>query len=317
MLSASVRMAATSFSTPALFYAFTLGMLAMVNPCGFPLLLAYIELLCGWREGSPSGEKAVKAIQAGALATLGFLVIFAPLGIAVEAGWSAISDNVYTVARPLMAVVGAGMVALGVATLTDRGITLRLAKIGARLRECRRSGMFLFGASYALASVGCSLPLFISGVATVFVTKQVASGPEVFISYALGMGCMFAGVAVAVAVLGTAATRPLRSLSRFVPRLGGGLLVVAGTYLAWYWISAIVDPAASILPERFVATVQQSVSNFLQVYARTVGALLGVVIVSALIARAVAGGHKASRDEQDADPVPPETPSLTAEGGMR
>jgi hypothetical protein len=143
--------------------------------------------------------------------------------------------------------------------------------------------MYLFGISYAIGSLGCSLPLFITGVSSAFGVKRVGTGVEVFISYALGMGCVFGAVAVATALSATVA-RPLRKASRFVPWVGGVLLLLDGVYLTWYWSAAIANPTGNIPPERFVSAVQQGLSRFIDSNARVVGVVLGAAVVIAVIA---------------------------------
>jgi cytochrome c-type biogenesis protein len=278
-------MGATLLASPALFYGFTLGMLAAVNPCGFPLLLVYLELLCGWDPKSGARARAAKAVSGAALSTVGFLVVFGAVGIAAEAGWSAISSNAYSWARVLMAALGVTMVGLGGASLF--GAAPAISHIA--FKRHRRAGMFFFGISYAVGSIGCSLPLFISGVSSAFSTKSLATGTGVFAAYGLGMACVLAAVALSVAVAGRSASRSLRRVSRFVPWIGGSLLILEGIYLSWYWIGAMIDPAGTIPPERFVSAVQQAVSDFVDSNARLVGAILGSVLVISLLAFALLG----------------------------
>jgi len=301
-------MGATVLASPALFYAFTLGMLAAVNPCAFPLLLVYLELLCGWDPASRAGARAAKAVSGAALSTVGFLIVFGTIGLAAEAGWSAISDNAYSWARVLMACVGIAMVVLGVASVSGAAPAVSHFTF----RRHRRAGMLFFGISYAVGSLGCSLPLFISGVSSAFSAKSLATGTAVFISYGLGMGCVLAAVAVSVALAGRSASRRFRRISRLVPWIGGSLLVVEGVYLSWYWIAAIADPSGSIPPQRWVTSVQQAVSDFLDTHARVVGAVLGTFLVVTLLALGLLGrSRNQSRPDRGSDDKPGSRPAVS------
>ena len=58
-----------------LLYAFTLGLVAAVNPCGFPLLPAYLSLFVGEDTvGRP--QRNLRALGAGASVAAGFVVVF-------------------------------------------------------------------------------------------------------------------------------------------------------------------------------------------------------------------------------------------------
>ncbi len=290
--------------TPELLYAFTLGMLAVVNPCGFPLLPAYLELfVAGSATGGPVGQVA-RALRSGALMTVGFVAVFGTLGLVVELGWTAFADHAVTVARYAMAVVGVAMVGLGLAWLLQHPLELQLP-VGRAGRGVRRPvAMAVFGASYAVASIGCALPLFLSGVAASFTHRGAAAGAGVFLSYGLGMGTVLIALAVVVALAGPRALRPLRGLSRYVPVVGGGLLVLVGLYLTGYWVTAIVSPVSSAPLEGWVTGVQQSAASFLSAHARLIGALAGALVVGALLAVGAGGRRPGAATSGPGAPVP-------------
>ncbi|MGH8995872.1 MAG: cytochrome c biogenesis CcdA family protein, partial [Acidimicrobiales bacterium] len=58
-----------------LLYAFTLGLVAAVNPCGFPLLGAYLAFFVGDGELDRS-RRNLRGVAAGASVTAGFVVVF-------------------------------------------------------------------------------------------------------------------------------------------------------------------------------------------------------------------------------------------------
>ncbi len=65
--------------------AFTAGMVATVNPCGFAMLPAYLSFFLGDEELSPSRSEAVaKAIGVGAAVSGGFLLVFGIAGAALH-----------------------------------------------------------------------------------------------------------------------------------------------------------------------------------------------------------------------------------------
>ena len=70
-------------------YAFGVGMVATVNPCGFAMLPAYLSFFLGL-EGAEDDTRAsvLQALTIGGVVTLGFLVVFGLLGILLDGALS-------------------------------------------------------------------------------------------------------------------------------------------------------------------------------------------------------------------------------------
>jgi hypothetical protein len=94
--------------------------------------------------------------------------------------------------------------------------------------------MALFGISYAVASLGCTLPTFLAAASGVLRANDVAGGLPLFVAYAVGMGLVITGLSVAVALARHSLVRQLRRALPYVQRVAGGLLVLAGGYVAYY-----------------------------------------------------------------------------------
>jgi cytochrome c-type biogenesis protein len=299
----------------SLLYPFTLGMMAAVNPCGFPLLPAYLEFFVGpaGRDDRP-GARALRAVTAAAFATVGFLVLFGVLGLVAQLGWSEVAGRSASVAAYVMVVLGVAMVALGVLTLARRSFKLPLPEIGTGTGLRRPAALAVFGFSYGVASIGCALPLFIGGVAASFGRDSSLRAVSGLLAYALGMGAVLGALAIGIALLGRGSGRYLRKVSRWVPVAGGVILVAVGSYLAWYWITDIVSPGHSFALQRLVTRVQLDVSNPIDQHARLIGALLGLVVVGAV----VAGGMVRPVGRRDPADAPATVPAgRPAEGSAR
>jgi cytochrome c-type biogenesis protein len=94
--------------------------------------------------------------------------------------------------------------------------------------------MTLFGAAYAVASLGCTIAPFLATVVVTFRTGSLTSGAAVFLAYAAGMGLAVGAAALAVALSRTAAISRLRRWGPLFTRTGGALLALAGVYVAYY-----------------------------------------------------------------------------------
>lgn len=223
-------------SWTVLSYAFVLGMVATVNPCGFALLPVYLTSLARSARDGPARAPArvPRAVAAGLAATAGFLLVFGIVGALVSAGISAIMDWV----PELGIAVGVALVVVGGLTAFGRHLAVRLPGAARRLGSGRGlSSMVGFGVSYASASLGCTLPVFLAGVAGVFTRGGVGEGLGAFVAYALGMGAMLTALAVAYALVPARRVGRLRGVGVRVERPVGILLVLVGSYLVYYWAS--------------------------------------------------------------------------------
>jgi cytochrome c-type biogenesis protein len=279
-------------ATAALLYPFTLGLIAAINPCGFPLLLVYLNFFSGSGDDTPPSAigRAVRGLAAGSLATLGFVVLFGSIGMFAELGISAASGTASAWARWLMVVFGVLMMVVGLVTLLGTSVRIRLPEVRPGIGLRRPVALFVFGIAYGVASIGCALPLFIGGVAGSFTQSGFLRGCSDFVAYALGMGVLLTVLAVVVAIAGPAAARRIRVVSRAIPIVGGVVLMAVGAYVTLYWVTTIFAPADSLAPVRIVESLQGEISNLVGAHPVGFGLGLGTVVIAVLLAYAVRGG---------------------------
>ena len=212
-------------------YAFGVGMVATVNPCGFAMLPAYLSFFLGLEEADDDTRGSVlHALVIGATVTAGFLLVFGVLGILLDGALSSLQDWLPWVTI----VLGALLVLLGVALLTGRSVTLRIPTPRQRGDGNQLLSVFVFGVSYALVSLSCTIPLFIAAVAPSFTDANFASGVAAFLAYGLGMGVVLIALTVALALARHSLVRNLRRALPYIYKVSGVLLVVAGAYVAYY-----------------------------------------------------------------------------------
>src|SRR5262249_18337627 len=125
-------------------YAFSAGMVATVNPCGFAMLPAYVSFQLGTDDPAyaarPLWWRALRALALGLVVTAGFVLLFAAVGAVVALGGRAVVRLVPWAALA----IGVGLVVLGLGVLAGR--TPHLAALS-RLRLPRGAGwrgVFLF-----------------------------------------------------------------------------------------------------------------------------------------------------------------------------
>ncbi len=209
--------------------ALAAGGLAVVNPCGFPLLPAFLSFyLAADEDGMPRARsRAAQGIIVGGLVTTGFLGLFVLVGVPVVFGVGAIARAVPWVGLA----TGAALVLVGVAGLLGRHVTISVPQ---RLRPRSDRGvtaMVGFGVAYGAASLGCTLPLFLTLVATSLGGAKVGA----FVAYGVGMAMVLMALSIALALLREGVTRSMRGALRYTSMIGNVLLIAAGSYLTYYW----------------------------------------------------------------------------------
>ncbi len=208
--------------------ALTAGMLGAVNPCGFALLPAYLSVLVVGNPAEPA--RAVgRALRCSAALAAGFVLVFGVFGLLLT--------PVAGVLQPrlpwLTVVLGLALAALGGWLLAGRRLPVPGRGVRAPALGSAWS-MVLFGAAYAIASLGCAVGPFLALVASSLRAGSVGEGLLLFVAYAAGMALVVAVTAVAVALARASLLARLRRALAVVPRLGGAVLLLSGLYVAWY-----------------------------------------------------------------------------------
>jgi len=260
------------------------GMVAAVNPCGFAMLPAYVTFFLG-SEGDRvpgRGESVLRAVPVALAVTLGFVVVFGLFGIALRP----ISSTVQGYAPWATIVIGVGLAVLGVALLTGRQLRVPLPRLDRGGRTTGLRSMFLYGVSYAVASLTCTIGIFIANIVGAFSRTDFASGVAVLVTYALGMGLVITALTVAIALARDSVVRFLRSSMRHVDRIGAVLMVVMGAYVAWYGIFSLRvrdDPGTAAGPVDRVEDWSSRATQFVsEVGAARLGLYLAVAIAAML-----------------------------------
>jgi len=254
--------------------AFTTGMVATVNPCGFAMLPAYLSFFLGIEDERASISRA---FVVGTTVTLGAAVTFAVAGLAV----TRVTNSVYDVAPWVSIVIGLALLLFGVALLGGLDLSVRLPRLERGGRSGGLNSMALFGVSYAVASIGCELPLFLAAMSGAF-GKNLASGVVYFVVFGVGFGAIMVTLTIALAGAQQSIVHSVRRVLPYVNRIAGALLVVAGAYVAWYgWIEIRSDPNDATVAR--VTDWSSSVASWLQDYQDvvlvvSVAAILGAVL---------------------------------------
>lgn len=258
-------------------FAFTAGLVATVNPCGFAMLPAYLSYFLGVEGASGRDARASvgRALGVGAVVSAGFLVVFAVAGSLVTAGIRSFVEWVPWVALA----IGLGLVALGVAVLLGVRLSPALPKLDKGGTDRGIGSLFLFGVSYAVASLSCALPVFLVVAGTV-TRSNLVSGIVAFLAYGLGMSLVLVTLTVAIALARQSLVRVLRAAVRHVDRVAGVMLVAAGAYIAYYWASELDRDPGEGTPAGPIAVVYDWSSSAAEWVDRAGGTRIGLALAA-------------------------------------
>lgn len=212
--------------------ALSSGMVVAFNPCGVGLLPSYLALLLSRQSGTTTW---VRGFSAGMAMTAGFVVLFGMAGIVVAS-----LGRLLFILAPITSVLMA-LFLLGMAFLLWRGkgAGIALGGLPARVQQWSarsvRWPFFLYGLSYGLVSLTCSLPVFLAVDAVGF-HQGILVGLVRYIIFALGMGVIVTGLSMVTVGARTVAERLIHSVVPSIHKLSAVVMAAASFYLLWYWI---------------------------------------------------------------------------------
>jgi cytochrome c-type biogenesis protein len=240
-LSARISGALLSLGTTApLGYALVAGMVAAVNPCGFVLLPGYLGYYLGDRQDSASVRRVTgRALVVSASVTASFALLFGLAGVGAALAASALVSSLPWVGTA----VGVCLIALAGWLASGRDFNLSFApraaqhfKAAARVRGLR--GYAAYGVAYGLASLGCTLPVFLSVVGTSLQLHGLVAAVGQFVLFGVGTGIVLTAVTIATAWFGDGLIKRARPLARHIGWVSPVMLWLAGAYVVYYWLTA-------------------------------------------------------------------------------
>ncbi len=263
-------------------FAFSAGLVASLNPCAFAMLPAFSAYYLGVDEErggrrSPLG-RVTRGLAVGSAMTAGCVVVFAAIGTLVSLAGSGLLryQDIVTV------VVATALAGLGAWLAGGRELRVLVPNPirGRGGRDLLSAGVY--GVGYGLASLACTLPIFLIVVGAAFLQGSVAGGLVLFLAYSAGMGAIVIAVSLGTALFKGVVARFLRRALPHVQRLSGALLILAGTYLA----------------VRQLDQAKLGILSPLQPYATEIGTGLavGAVLVAAAL-RLLGGGTRVAEEE--------------------
>ena len=277
--------------------AFARGMLASVNPCGFVLLPTYLLYFLGVEASGTSTDQRAsvrRALLVGTAVSAGFVAVFLAIGTISEF----VDRWVLRNSKYATGVIGLVFVVLGVAMLAGYRPRFATPHLDAGGRARSVTSMFVYGVAYAIASLGCTMPLFLPAVFGAGRREGVATGIGSATLYGVGMSLVVIALTVSLALANQALLRLLRSAMRYVDLLAAAFLLLSGLYLLYYFVVVDVRGDRSSITDS-LTDWQESVSSRLSEHWQVAALVLAVVVTTAIVFVSRRNGPRVA-------PAPPE-----------
>lgn len=267
--------------------AFLAGNVATLNPCGFAMLPAFLSFYLGAADEPDRirGGRLGEGLLVGALVTAGFVGVFALLAIPLALGATALT-SIFPWAG---VAVGLVLVAVGARELAGHHLFLLLPGAAQSRRGRSPQEVVLFGAGYAVASLGCTLPTFLALTGSSLAARGPMGSAVVLLSYAAGTATILGGLSIGAAFVRDGFYRKLTRLLPLVGRVSAILLIAVGVYLTTYFVTALTA-GASLTGNPVFAFVIHLTGSLQEALTTTIGrwlallTALGIGIAAASVA---------------------------------
>jgi cytochrome c biogenesis protein CcdA len=198
--------------------------------------------------GRPDGQvpRAIalrRALGFASAMTVGFLAVFLAFGLLFGAINLGLQATVLPVISYITIVLGVLVAVLGVLMTIHgevRGPGLSALARGSHAPGRTFASQALYGGSFALASLSCTIGLFLVVVTGALDAPGPVAAIVPFLTYALGMGASVVLVSLAAAFAGTGAAAALRRRTPLLMRIGGVLMVLAGVYVTLFGLAEVL-----------------------------------------------------------------------------
>jgi len=231
----------------ALPIALLAGLVSFLSPCVLPLVPGYLSYMTGLAGADlDAGQRRGRVLAGTLLFIAGFAAVFVAVNILVAGAALTLVAN----RRVLEIAGGALLIVLGLAFM---GLVPGLQREWRvhRLPSAGLIGAPVFGAVFALSWIPCVGPTLGAVITLGTTTGSLGRAVTLAIAYCLGLGIPFLVFGLGFRrILGV--VKAIRRNSRWVTRIGGGMLVIVGILLVtgawWHFVLWLQYQSADVSP---------------------------------------------------------------------
>ncbi|RLF22793.1 MAG: hypothetical protein DRN15_08090 [Thermoprotei archaeon] len=211
-----------------LLLSFMAGILTFTSPCSMPLIPVFIAHIMKLRPSKDMLSSVVKSLgislvagmtSALTLAVLSFVAIITLMKAREVATWIDV----------LLALI---LIMMGVLMLKGFKIVIpQWSRFGPISGRSAYLTSLLYGLTYALVSMSCSLPILLMFISTSIKARSYLEATLLLASYMAGLVIPFMAIGTLTALSRDLAVRCSRSIAQYIDRVSALLLIMAGVYL--------------------------------------------------------------------------------------
>jgi cytochrome c biogenesis protein CcdA len=223
--------------------SFSAGLVAVFNPCGFALLSVYFSSFLNRKKNIDYKNRPKKyffkiydPIYVSTIVTIGFIIVFFIFGIALSAGFYAIKST-FTYFGLIISIM---LFAYGFFILSGGNIYFNKLQKIANLLDYKNTDSskfyFIYGISYGITSLSCTLPIFMSIVFSLSNISKIEFLLRDFVLFSVGTWVALLTVSLALLFLDIIVQKIkfFLSIYKYISSL---ILILSGSYLILYWLS--------------------------------------------------------------------------------
>ena len=228
---------------------------------------------------SPGTQKAsiTRALKVSAAVSSGFLAVFLAIGFLSVPLRSTISAN----SKYVTGFIAIGLIVLGTAMLFGYKLPFMTPQIESGKKDQTVKSMFVYGVAYAVASIGCTIGLFLATVFSTRPDETFIDSVANMIAYGAGMALLVSALTVGFAFANTTLLKFLRNAMQYVDKIAAAFVMLSGLYLAWYFYWVDLDNGGDPITDWAFAR-QADATAFLNDNWKVVGVVLGGVVAVAV-----------------------------------
>jgi cytochrome c biogenesis protein CcdA len=199
--------------------------------------------------------------------------VFTAIGRPLVYGASRITDAVPS----LGLAAGAAAMLAGAVALAGRGTLAVPLPAGLPRSQNHWLRPLVFGVAYGLASLGCSLPVFLAFLASSLAVRGSGNALAVLAAYVTGIATTILALLVVATLLREGLARRLGPLAGRLHRVSGLLLLLAGGDLTYFWARLEFGSSATLADDPIVGVATRYSARM-----QTLAGRLGISFVLAL-----------------------------------